>query len=705
MKQILNINLGGYPITIDTDAYEHLSKYLDTIENHFKASDAAEEILSDIESRMAELFKENIHPRTIVTMPDVKSAIDIMGTPEMFGAGAIDDDDIPQSSASAKKKKKSKSGFNPGKRLFRDPDDKLLGGVSSGLAAYLGVADPIWLRIAFLAFTLLGFASLPIYIILWIVMPVAKTSADRLAMKGEPINVESIASSVVNELEHFSEKINDQFGSNKKKNGGRSRVNTQWIAALGGVLSTVIIGISQAARPILKILGGVLIVALLLGWVAIVVSAIVGVTKASFFYPSNTIAFSLGMVGIFLLVGAPILGLILTILRVFFKRAHAVGWRWSLLGLWLFGLFSFSFAAAKISDAYEVQSTYQQTVPVVAPKDAPLVVSFDKVFIANNDARSTLMKNIKVDFDLNFIRLNIEPAPDGQMKLIQVQTARGSDAEDAMAGAKKFEYNTVLAGNTLRIPSNYFIPKGERFRVQEVEMTLYVPVGQRLMLDEKLRKLDLHMSSVSGAYGDLFGEEVVMMDGGLKPLSTSLSVVTPKVGQAQVLSFDDFSKIDVEGPVALNVQQGKTFRVKIRGSEEGDPINLKVVDGELLIDVAKKLDKELEVFITMPSLGRLAAKNTHDIHIAQFKEEQMELELEGDMMMELAVDIDRLVVGLEGDVNLILKGKTKFLKLEMENATRIDGKALEVQRAEIDVAHQASADIVLDGEARHYGER
>lgn len=700
MKQILNINLGGYPVTIDTDAYEHLSKYLDAIERHFKESDASEEILSDIEGRMAELFKENIHPRTIVTMPDVKAAIDIMGTPDMFGAEAMDDEE-PIVSGKKKKKQKTASGFNPGKRLFRDPDDKLLGGVSSGLAAYLGVADPIWIRIIFIVFTLAGFASIPIYFILWIVMPVAKTSSDRLAMKGEPINVESIASSVVEELEHFSEKINDQFGSRKKKNGGRSKMNFSWIASLGSLFSTVILGISQAARPILKLIGGLLIIALIVGWMGLVISAIVGVTKASFFLPANTFAFGTGMVGLFFVVGAPIMGLILTILRVFFKRENSVGFRWTLVGLWMFGLFGLSFSAAKISDSYEEKAVFTQTIPVTIAKDTPLEINYEKVYLANNDARN-LSFNGMAKFDWVKIGLDIKPSHDGSYKLVQVQEARGSDGDDAEQGAKAFEYQPIFEGNQLKIPSDYFIPKGERFRVQEVQLTLYVPVGQKVILDRRLRRLNLKVSRESGKTGDLYGEELEMGAGGLES-KDALSAITPITkGSTQVLALDGFRSINVQGPVELNVQQGEPFRVKVRGTEAGDPINMKVVDGELSIELSNDFGHEVEVFITMPSMDRLTAKWTKDIHVSKFSGNQMVINLDGKMDMKLDVEVEKLMTNLHDEATLKITGSTEMLEAQLFNKSSIDGRQLDVEKADVNAIDESSVDVVLDGDLKHF---
>ena len=128
MNKVLNINLGGYPFTIDEDAYEHLKVYLETIHRHFEDSEGYDEITTDIEARVAELFQENLGDRPIVALQNVKDAILIMGTPEDFGAEGIEED------GDVKTQKKAK--YKTGKRLFRNPEVELIGGVCSGVTAY-----------------------------------------------------------------------------------------------------------------------------------------------------------------------------------------------------------------------------------------------------------------------------------------------------------------------------------------------------------------------------------------------------------------------------------------------------------------------------------------------------------------------------------------------------------------------------------------
>ena len=201
MNKIFNINLGGYPFVIDDDAYKKLNEYLDTIQKHFRKSEGCDEIVGDIEARIAELFNEHAKGQPIVSMRDVEGVIQIMGTPQEFGAEDIDLEED-------KKESKRRSGSSTGKRLYRDTDDKVIGGVCSGLAAYFGVSDPLIFRLIFAVLFLSG-VGIMAYVLVWIIVPSAKTSADKLSMKGEPINVNNIAKQVEEELNNLSHTITD----------------------------------------------------------------------------------------------------------------------------------------------------------------------------------------------------------------------------------------------------------------------------------------------------------------------------------------------------------------------------------------------------------------------------------------------------------------------------------------------------------------
>jgi phage shock protein PspC (stress-responsive transcriptional regulator) len=211
MNKTYNVNVGGYPFTMDINAYERLESYLDIIENHFSASESCEEIVNDIELRFAELIHERPNKQPIVNLRDVEVAIKILGTPEEFGAESdtLPDDDYIQT----EKQRRS------GKRLFRNKEDKVWGGVCSGLAAYFGVADPVWIRLFFVLLTLSTGMGLIAYIVLMLIVPYAKTNMDKLAMQGETINVENIARSFEHSIDELSVKIDnlsEKFKSKKK---------------------------------------------------------------------------------------------------------------------------------------------------------------------------------------------------------------------------------------------------------------------------------------------------------------------------------------------------------------------------------------------------------------------------------------------------------------------------------------------------------
>jgi len=227
MKKIVNINLGGYPFTIDIDAYEKMESYFSSLEKYFSNYDNPHEIIFDIEIRMAELFRENIGENAILSSKDIEEAIKILGTPEDFSKEDIDDDDMgfekKEEKFEEKSHRKRKGEYTVGKKVFRDTKNKVIGGVCSGLSSYLGIADPIWLRILFILFLPAGGTSFIVYLVLLVIIPKAKTEADRKAMRGEPIDIDTIARSIEDEINNISGQFQDLATSFKERKKARRR--------------------------------------------------------------------------------------------------------------------------------------------------------------------------------------------------------------------------------------------------------------------------------------------------------------------------------------------------------------------------------------------------------------------------------------------------------------------------------------------------
>lgn len=221
MNKVININLGGYPFTIDDDAYKQLDNYFRILKKHFKNSDGKDEIMHDIESRMAELFNDKLGNIRIISKKEVDNVIGIMGMPKEIGL----DDEFDEIQEDEKSFSTSAANRRTDRRFFRDPDSKVIAGVVSGLSAYLGIKDPVWMRILFVLLALSGGLAIFAYVILWIIIPEANTSADRLAMQGEPINIDNIAKQVEDEITELSDrisKLDKKWRSSKKKRNGAS---------------------------------------------------------------------------------------------------------------------------------------------------------------------------------------------------------------------------------------------------------------------------------------------------------------------------------------------------------------------------------------------------------------------------------------------------------------------------------------------------
>jgi phage shock protein PspC (stress-responsive transcriptional regulator) len=188
MKVTVSINLGGYSFNIDEDAYSELKRYLKNLGIHFAGEESSSEILLDIETRMAELFRAKLTGyKQVITIADVNEVISVMGTPE----------DISDNEGPTRKEKFSKPGAH---RMYRDPDKRIIGGVCSGMGAYWDI-EPWIIRAIFIAFTMAGGLGILIYLILYVVIPEAKTTAQKIEMKGDPVNIHNIKESVKKEFD------------------------------------------------------------------------------------------------------------------------------------------------------------------------------------------------------------------------------------------------------------------------------------------------------------------------------------------------------------------------------------------------------------------------------------------------------------------------------------------------------------------------
>ena len=194
MKKVMHVGIGRSSFIIEEDAYQRLDLYLERFRNKMDSRDAGE-VMEDVEQRIAELFYEYTNNKSeVVTLEVAERVIRQLGYPN----DSEDDPDLEETTSKSKRRN-GYSGYErydglgekPRKRLFRDPDNTIIGGVCSGLAAYIN-CDPVLIRVLAVVTFFMGTASFWIYIILWIAVPMARTAAEKLEMRGLPVTAENL---------------------------------------------------------------------------------------------------------------------------------------------------------------------------------------------------------------------------------------------------------------------------------------------------------------------------------------------------------------------------------------------------------------------------------------------------------------------------------------------------------------------------------
>ncbi|WP_321332086.1 PspC domain-containing protein [uncultured Bacteroides sp.] len=346
MKKTLTVNLGGTVFHIDEDAYRLLDDYLCNLKLHFRKQKGAEEIVDDIENRISELLTEKVQAGAqVITITDIEEVIARVGKPEELLEEETEEKTTGSSSnAGADSANKESSGTH--RRLFRNPDDKILGGVIGGIAASLGWSATT-LRLILLVLLICGVGTtlIPVYIVCWIVIPEARTAADRLHMRGEEVTVENIGKTVTDGFEKVANGVNNYMRSEKPRT---------FIEKLGDALVTIVGFVLKACLAILILVFSPVLFILAVVFVALVIGAIsIAIGGGALFYhmlPAvnwamvsvSPLAMIVASIGGVILVGIPLASMLYAVLRLIFNwQPMASGLKITLLILWIAGLLAF----------------------------------------------------------------------------------------------------------------------------------------------------------------------------------------------------------------------------------------------------------------------------------------------------------------------------------------------------------------------------
>jgi phage shock protein PspC (stress-responsive transcriptional regulator) len=490
MNKTFNINLGGYPFSIDEDAYDYVRRYLASIRQHFSASEGCEEILYDIEVRMAELFQEHLGSRQIIGMKEVDEVIAIMGKPEDFGAEPIVDN------ASAYARQRGGSGrIQTGKRFFRNPDDKKLGGVCSGIAAYFGVEDPLWIRLLFIALLFTGGFGVITYLILWILVPEASTTADKLAMKGEPATIENIAKAVEDEFNELGERINE-WGSDS----GKKKSNESAASGIKGFLSSAVNFIGQVAGAIITLVVALIkILVVFIGAVIILVllALIIALTAASsIVFPFIGTFTSVDgfnsyflLISAFLLVGIPLFAVILTGIRLVSRYRPARITYTIMTVVWITAIISASYFASSSVREYTAKATETSTsvhyiqspdiiINVPSAYDDFSGMHFGDVII--NEGDSIMIRDVSFE---------VMPSQDSLIYIEKTVSSRGRNKNAAKESLSSIQHSIKVAGNEISFLEYLSISEDSKFRNQAVDYIIKIPASKNIVYKGEARDI------------------------------------------------------------------------------------------------------------------------------------------------------------------------------------------------------------------------
>jgi phage shock protein PspC (stress-responsive transcriptional regulator) len=231
MKKVVNITIGKVIFSIEQDAYTKLDHYLDGIRDFYNHSDDQAEIISDIEISIAEKFQELIKNNQAISEADVEYVIAEMGTIEQLKKFGEDDYEEQKEHA-----EESKDEYMQFRKLYRDPDNRIVGGVAAGIAAYFGI-DPVIIRIIFVISMFFGGFGLLLYLALWMIVPGAETPSQKLAMHGQPVTLERISHYVNHKVKHTKKKSKNPEVNKVLKTTGA--VFDQIFQIIGKILSVV----------------------------------------------------------------------------------------------------------------------------------------------------------------------------------------------------------------------------------------------------------------------------------------------------------------------------------------------------------------------------------------------------------------------------------------------------------------------------------
>lgn len=599
MNKTVTINISGIIFHIEEDAYDVLSKYLSTIKGYFSSTDGGNEIMSDIEARIAELLKEKVNNfKQVIFMSDVDHVMNVMGKPEDFA-----DDDTREQSNNQESNYQHYAGGKR-RRLFRDTDARIAGGVCAGIANHFDF-DPLWMRIALVALVLMSAGILiPLYIILWVIIPEAKTTAEKLEMHGDPIDINNISKTVKEEAEQAKDRMR-KFGKRMKEEGTGDKI-ADVLRQIFGTIFKVIYKLIGALFMFFGTIFMIAVVAILLH------KATINGTDADIYMDDFMGTHqALTIFGLVLLIGIPAIMLLYKGIKMLFGIKYHNKWINLTAGvLWTVGMIIVFVGAVTVFKELEQEGKSKTAFVLTKPKMDTLFISADTnnklmdQFDSNKEERRFgkikigrfMDRSCKV-LDVNgrkiiygVPQLQIIDADTDSIEVNIIKYASGKEKKEAMDRAKNISYSISQIDSLLILNPLFNLPEGEKLRNQEVVVQVKIPRGVVVKLDKSLLGYLSDVDNVSNTWdNDMVNRRWKMTKYGLQCID------------CEGLDFDEdmskYAPVPPPPPVIMDEHGIKVNDKDANVQIDKNGINIKSKDANVKIDknginVRTKNDKE-----------------------------------------------------------------------------------------------------------------
>jgi|GEM_PF-2313086 phage shock protein PspC (stress-responsive transcriptional regulator) len=476
MNKTFNVNIAGQVFHINDDAYQNLEQYLDNIKRHFETETGGQEIVADIESRMAEIFTERFAGRrSIIEFADVEAAVVILGKVNDMESNGVEENGNPTSNETQDTEEK---------KLFRDIDDKYFGGVSTGLSHYFGL-DANIIRIIFviLAFSTAGIL---IYLILWAAIPGAKTNLEKMQMKGEPITLSNLEKNI-------TKQINEVADGFKKKNIGItissliSRIIKGIVTILNGIWKIV-----SKIFGIFSILIGIILLAIMVNIWFFDAQAMVHINDSElefvaikpfvthFFQPNSSTLFILTTLGLALI---PIISMLSVGVKILLNIKKSFKAFYLSLGMaWFFLAIMLAFYMIPFAKEFKHERVVKQVI-----HDS---LEHSKIYVQFNDNKANLTNPhwiLSLSDDALYMNesstwmhpeMEILESEDSLWHFELVNESKGRSVKDALKRAESIQNSMVFRSDTLFV--NEFTVFPNPYRGQMSRLKIYKPFSSEI---------------------------------------------------------------------------------------------------------------------------------------------------------------------------------------------------------------------------------